>query len=70
MPTTPVSSRRWASPAAGAAYYDVSLRTFRKMIALGEITAYRVPGSRLLKVDLNELDAKLRPIPTAGGDAA
>jgi excisionase family DNA binding protein len=58
--------RRLVAPAVGASYYDTSLRTFRRMIATGQITAYRLPGSRLLRVDLNELDDKLRPIPTVG----
>lgn len=40
------------------------------MIAAGDLTGYRI-GSRLLRVDLNEVDAKLRAIPSAaGGDAA
>jgi hypothetical protein len=63
------SERRLVAPADGASYYDTSLRTFRRMIARGDVAAYRLPGSRLLRVDLNELDAILRPIPTAG-DAA
>jgi len=34
------------------------------MIAAGEITGYRF-GVKLVRVDLDELDAKLQPIPTA-----
>lgn len=70
-PAEPASrTRRFASPAAGAAYYQVSLRTFRMLMARGEITAYRIPGSRLLRIDLDELDEKLQPIPTIGCSAA
>ena len=49
-------------------YADVSTKTLRRWIAAGRIPAYRV-GPRLLKIDLNELDAMLRPIPTSGGRA-
>jgi len=62
---TPPAGRRLVPPARGAEYYGVSVRTFRTLIAHGKITAYRIPGSRLLRVDLDELDAKLEPIPTA-----
>jgi len=34
------------------------------MIARGELAGYRA-GPRLLRVDLNEVDALLKPIPTA-----
>jgi excisionase family DNA binding protein len=52
--------------ADGAARYKCHSRSIRRMIARGDLTAYRLPGSRLLRIDLNELDAKLRQIPTAG----
>ncbi len=43
-------------------------RTLRRYIASGRLTGYRV-GPRLVRVDLNELDANLRPIvpPNGGG---
>jgi excisionase family DNA binding protein len=44
----------------------VSLRTIREWIAQGKITGYRM-NARLVRVDLNELDAALQPF---GGDAA
>ena len=51
-----------------AEYADVHPMTLRRWIAAGRVRAYRV-GPRLLKVDLNELEASLRPIPTTGGGA-
>lgn len=54
--------------AAGAVHAGVSQKTIRRRIADGTLTGYRM-GPRLIRVDLNELDALLRPIPTAG-DAA
>lgn len=64
----PVDRRLVGLPEA-AAYAGCSTKTLRRRVADGSITAYRM-GPRLLRIDLNELDAALRPIPTAGGDAA
>ncbi len=54
------------SVAQSAARLGVSPWTIRRRIADGSLTAYRV-GPKLIRVDLNELDALLRPIPAAGG---
>jgi excisionase family DNA binding protein len=51
-------SRRWASIDAVAVYLDVHHQTVRNMIARGELTAYR-SGDRLIRLDLNEVDALL-----------
>ena len=64
MSTKLTSPRRWASLTLGAEHIGVSDKTMRRMIAAGRITGYRV-GPRLIRVDLNELDAMLRPIPAA-----
>lgn len=57
------SAPRFVSLAAAAGYVDVSTRTLRRYISQGRLTGYRV-GPRLLKIDLNELEALARPIPT------
>jgi excisionase family DNA binding protein len=62
--TTP--QRRLASISVAADEADVCTRTVRRWIASGRLRAYQV-GPRLIKVDLNDLDAMLQPI---GGDAA
>jgi excisionase family DNA binding protein len=52
--------------------YGVSTKTVRRLIARGDLHAYRF-GSRLIRVDLNEAESLLRPIPTTasgGSDAA
>ena len=67
-PTINNQPRRWASLTAGAEHIGVSDKTMRRMIASGRVTGYRV-GPRLIRVDLNELDALLAPIPTAGAVA-
>ena len=54
--------RRLTRQPEAAAYAGVCTRTIRRMISRGELTGYRL-GQRLILVDLNELDAALRPIP-------
>jgi excisionase family DNA binding protein len=51
-----------------AAYAGCSRYTLRRRIADGTLTGYRL-GPRLISVDLNEIDATLRPIPTVGSAA-
>ncbi|GLP83563.1 hypothetical protein TUM20984_49830 [Mycobacterium antarcticum] len=43
-----------------AEYMGVSLRTCREWIAQGKITGYRI-NARVIRVDLNELDAAFEP---------
>ena len=58
-------TRRLVNLAAAAAHAGCSTRTVRRYIAAGFLTGYRM-GPRLIRVDLNELDALMRPIPTTG----
>lgn len=60
---------RWGSVAEGAEHLDVHPRTIRRMIAEGRLTGYRL-GPRIIRVDLNEVDALLQPIPSAKGVGA
>jgi excisionase family DNA binding protein len=50
--------RRWAKIPQAADHLQVTPRTIRQMIADGRITGYR-SGSRLVRVDLDELDAAM-----------
>jgi len=50
-------------------YAACSVKTIRRRIADGTLTGYRF-GPRALRVDLNELDDALRPLPTARGGVA
>jgi excisionase family DNA binding protein len=43
-----------------AEYLQVTDRTIRQMIPDGRLTGYR-SGNRLVRVDLNEVDAAMRP---------
>lgn len=45
---------------------DCSSKTIRRMIADGKINGYRF-GARMLRVDLHEVYAAHRKLPTAGG---
>lgn len=55
-----------ASIQEAAAYAHVHTDTIRRRISSGQLTGYRF-GKRLIRVDLGEVDALLRPIPTAQG---
>ncbi len=59
MPSTYVV-RRYAKLAEAADYLGVTDRTIRQMIADGRLTGYR-NGMRLIRVDLNEVDAAMKP---------
>jgi excisionase family DNA binding protein len=58
----PPKGRRLASLAEAADYSRTSQKTIRRRISDGSLAGYRM-GPRLLRVDLDELDALLRPIP-------
>ena len=61
--------RRLATVAQAAEYAACSPKTVRRYISAGTLTGYRM-GKRLIRVDLNELDRLLRPIPSARSAAA
>ena len=50
--------RRYAKIAEAADYLGVTDRTIRQMISDGRITGYR-SGTRIVRVDLNQLDADM-----------
>lgn len=59
------SRRRYVRIAEAAEYLGVTDRTVRQMIADGRLTGYR-SGKRLVRLDLNEIDAAMKPF---GGGA-
>src|SRR5690348_8289710 len=59
------SPRRLADLASAAEYVGCHPRTIRRYISSGMLTGFRM-GQRLIRVDLDEVDNILRPIPTAG----
>ncbi len=68
MSSSSAPKRRTATIAVAAEYVPCSPKMIRRRIADGSLTGYRM-GPRLIRVDLNELDALMRPIPTAGDGA-
>lgn len=59
-------ARRWVDQREAAEYLGITDRTLRRMIAAGDLPAYRL-GPRLLRLDLADLDKLLRPVPVGGG---
>jgi excisionase family DNA binding protein len=55
-----VSRRRYVKLSEAAEYLGVTDRTIRQMISDGRLTGYR-SGTRLVRVDLNELDEAMKP---------
>lgn len=60
VPEKSSTRRRYVKIADAAEYLQVTDRTIRAMIADGRLTGYR-SGSRLVRVDLNEIDAAMSP---------
>jgi excisionase family DNA binding protein len=52
--------RRYVKISEAAEYLDVTERTIRAMVYDGRLTAYR-SGRRLVRLDLNEIDAAMDP---------
>jgi len=63
------NSRRYATKQQAAEYISSSTKTIDRLIARGALTAYR-HGTRLLRVDLNQLDAELTPGDRGARDAS
>ena len=60
---------KMVSIAAAADHYGVSLQTVRRWISRRKITAYRVEP-RLIRVDLDEIEAKIiHIVPTVKGQS-
>ncbi len=64
MPKT--HARRLAKLAEAAQYAACSKYTIRRRIADGTIAGYRL--GRIIRVDLDEIDAALQAMATDGGD--
>ena len=61
------AKQRLSSIQDAAEEYGVHHQTIRRYISAGRITGYRF-GPRMLRVDLDELEALLRPL-AAGGSS-
>jgi excisionase family DNA binding protein len=56
----------YESVADAARRCHVSTKTIRRRIAEGQLTGYRLAGSHLIRLNPADVDALLRPVPTAG----
>ncbi|MGV5046696.1 helix-turn-helix domain-containing protein [Rhodococcus pyridinivorans] len=54
--TNKTIERRYVTVQEAAEYLGVCDRSVRRYIARGEITGHRLPGGKLLRIDLDELD--------------
>lgn len=63
----PETGPRWATLAEAAAYAHVPVKTLRDWISKGHLPAYKMGPQRtsLLQVDLADLDALRRQVPSA-----
>lgn len=59
----PAPRPEYISPDEAAARWSVSRDTIRRLIASGQVTGYRL-NRRIIRVDVAEVDAAFRPIPT------
>ena len=67
MPARRKPGSRLVGTAEAAKYTGLCTRTIYRYIADGRITGYRL-GPKLIKVDLDELDRIIKPVPaTAAG---
>lgn len=70
MSTNTTPGRRFVRLSTAAETRDCSVKHLRRLIAEGKLTGYQMAGSpRALRVDLDELDEIMVPIPTVGGAA-
>lgn len=61
----PAGTDRFIRLETAAERWDVSIDTIRRLISAGKITGYRL-NNRIIRVDVAEVDAAFKPIPTAG----
>lgn len=59
------SARRLVTLAVAGDHLGVVPKTVRNYIGQGFFPAYRIPGTRGIRVDLDEVDAAMRMIPTS-----
>lgn len=61
MPATRprAAPRRWLSVREAADYCGFAVRTLRQRIADGDLPAYQPRGSRLLRIDVRDVDAMI-----------
>ncbi len=59
-----MTTRSYESLRQAAERTGISIKTLRRRIAAGDLRAYR-NGTRILRVDPQDVDRLMRPVPTA-----
>jgi excisionase family DNA binding protein len=59
-----MTPKTYESLAQAAARTDVSVKTLRRRISAGQLTAYRY-GPKIIRLDPRDVDRLMRPVPTA-----
>ena len=59
-----MTTRNYESLAQASERTGLSIKTLRRRIATGDLPAYR-NGTRILRVDPQDVDRLMRPVPTA-----
>ena len=59
-----MTTKTYESLAQAAARTEVSVKTLRRRISAGQLTAYRY-GPRILRLDPRDVDRLMRPVPNA-----
>ncbi|WP_077080994.1 helix-turn-helix transcriptional regulator [Mycobacterium numidiamassiliense] len=57
------AGRRWATKAEVAEYLGLKYVTVERMVTAGRLRAYRGLGPRIVRLDLDEVDALLEGCP-------
>jgi excisionase family DNA binding protein len=65
---TSVDISSWGTINEVAQYLHCTTRTVRRLIANGDLPAYRL-GDRMIRLDMRDVDGLLRRVPTQGGAA-
>lgn len=63
-PNSKSTVQRYVSLEEGAAYLGVSVATLRRRIRRGDLRARRL-GRQIIRVEIKDLDALLRDVPSA-----
>lgn len=64
VPLLLAMTRQFATQQVAANRFNVDPRTIRNWISSGLITGYRLPTGRAIRVDLAEIEAMVKAIPT------
>lgn len=57
----PTAARRYSSLQAEAERLGVSAKTLRRLVVEGKLTAHRLTGTRVIRLDPGEVDALFTP---------